>query len=43
MRPNQEAKRVVIDELKDKISRAKAFVLVEACLDEVKPLFMGVY
>ena len=29
MRPNQEAKRVVIDQLKDKISRAKAFVLVE--------------
>lgn len=29
MRPNQEAKRVVIDQLKDKVSRAKAFVIVD--------------
>jgi large subunit ribosomal protein L10 len=29
LRPNQEAKRAVIDELKSKLSKAKAFVLVD--------------
>ncbi len=29
MRPNQEAKRIVIEELKSKINKAKAFVLVD--------------